>query len=529
VNIGNVRDDIMPRFFFFLLPALVLVCSGHAQPLRVVTWKLDEFPLPPTTNNAPAIEVDPKRLKQIAATLKPLEADVIILQGIPDKNLPRRLTGFLKPGVYHVVNHSHYRCNGPNTPVVGPPITILAKKQPVSTRSVEWKITGPIDAPGGFVFAAFPHGTNTVCVYAAELPFAQTNRNGEVQEQLHLRHRELAAQYLLHHANWLASTLTNQLAAVLLAGDFMPEPTMMVADNTVRVLEQATFRSDLSAMAAPRRATLVDPSRIATPTLEPLFARNADFAGAPVAGVTTQFSTAPLTWDLIVKPPEPKPVAKPAPVEIPTVALPSGPMPKPAEDTSKFIWLAVGLVLATLVCVVFFQWLAWRRWTKSLLPVRRASNAVPVDFAAESDGEKKLTAPHRPAGMLAGPEGEPADPEIGEWQQRALQAEQRAHRAAALARSGIRPHLLGLMREKLVFWLTSQRSHLLDSHETGTAQVMELEERLERIQSQFQERLVAKDQRIAELEKELLAKDQLIQVLLKPRDSAASPAQASNQ
>src|SRR6185436_11117898 len=105
--------------------------------------------------------------------------------------------------------------DGPNTPVVAPPITILAKKRHTATRAVEWRWTGHLEVPGGFVFAAFPHGTNTICGYSAGLPNTITNREGQAEEQRNLRHRERAARYLVHHGNWLASSMSNQLAAVV--------------------------------------------------------------------------------------------------------------------------------------------------------------------------------------------------------------------------------------------------------------------------------------------------------------------------
>jgi hypothetical protein len=94
----------------------------------------------------------------------------------------------------------------------------------------------------------------------------------------------------------------------------------------------------------------------------------------------------------------------------------------------------------------------------------------------------------------------------------------------AEARSGLIPHLSRLMREKLFVWLSSQRTQLLDSHETGTKQVLSLEERLERIQGRFQHRLIAQEQRIAELEKDVQTKEKIIRSLPKvqtqPNESA---------
>ena len=97
----------MRRLFVLWAFALLFALQGLAQPLRVVTWRLDDFPEPPT--NGIIVEPDVKRLRQVAAALKPLEADVILLEGLPDRNAAKRITGFLKPGVYHVVNHYAFR------------------------------------------------------------------------------------------------------------------------------------------------------------------------------------------------------------------------------------------------------------------------------------------------------------------------------------------------------------------------------------------------------------------------------------
>jgi septal ring factor EnvC (AmiA/AmiB activator) len=72
------------------------------------------------------------------------------------------------------------------------------------------------------------------------------------------------------------------------------------------------------------------------------------------------------------------------------------------------------------------------------------------------------------------------------------------------------PHLRQLMREKLFLWLSNQRSQLIDSHETGTAQVLGLEERLGKIRDQFQDRMIAQEQRIAEMDRELQEKEKLL-------------------
>jgi hypothetical protein len=93
------------------------------------------------------------------------------------------------------------------------------------------------------------------------------------------------------------------------------------------------------------------------------------------------------------------------------------------------------------------------------------------------------------------------------WQQRAMVAEDQAQEAKALVRAGLLPQLAQLMRDKVFRALVSQRATLLETQQTGVAQLNEMEQRLRRVQSQFEERLKAYEQRIAELEGELATKD----------------------
>jgi len=71
------------------------------------------------------------------------------------------------------------------------------------------------------------------------------------------------------------------------------------------------------------------------------------------------------------------------------------------------------------------------------------------------------------------------------------------------------------MRDKLVLWLNQQRTQLLRSHEAGTAQVLDMQARLEQLKNQFQERLIAQQQRIAELDTALKRKETIIKDLLR--------------
>ena len=86
-------------------------------------------------------------------------------------------------------------------------------------------------------------------------------------------------------------------------------------------------------------------------------------------------------------------------------------------------------------------------------------------------------------------------------------AERRVDHARALVRAGLLPHLARLMMDRLVQTLLFQRQTLWETQQTATAQVDDLEQRLARIQTQFQSLLLTHQKRIAELEEKLAARE----------------------
>jgi len=93
------------------------------------------------------------------------------------------------------------------------------------------------------------------------------------------------------------------------------------------------------------------------------------------------------------------------------------------------------------------------------------------------------------------------------WRRRALAAEQRADKAQAVIRAGLTSHLAQWMSDSLVQKLLLQRAQLIDVQRKAVSQMDRLEERLETVQTRMQDRLLAYEQRIAELERELDTKD----------------------
>jgi len=506
----------MRRSLLGLLATFLFAFGVAAQPLRIVTWQADDFPAPP--NGATQNDPDVKRLKQVGAALKAFDASVIVLEGMPDRNSCQRLTGYLKPGNFQVIQFNTFR-GASNVPIARS-VAVLGRKAATSARSVEWKSSGQIDGGGGFHFSTLAMGTNTVCLYVAQfvdLPGARTNTR---IAQLNAQKRELATQYLLHHSKWLEGSLNNPNMAFLALGNLADGLALWPGDGSVHVLEQAGYAGNPLAPAS-------EPAANPYPQL---FARNAAFSGKPQSAAPKGFGTGPIVYELIAKPvPPPAPLVAVSPGLSTSASDPLGAHKASGAGSSavdeRFLWLAAPVVVAVLIFLVLllpYRILQGKRAvatasiglnnsnanSNALVPARPANNALVVDFAKPDD-----EAPTLDAG--AGPAGETREPSDPGWQERARKAEERAHQATAVVREGLMPQFVRLMREKVLQRLSSQRAHLIDSHVAGTMQVLELEERLEKIQSQFHTRLSAREQRVTDLEKELAAKDGFIRELLK--------------
>ena len=190
-------------------------------------------------------------------------------------------------------------------------------------------------------------------------------------------------------------------------------------------------------------------------------------------------------------------------------------------------WLWAGGIAVLLTAILITVWLI-RRATPTAGAFRRhEQQPVGMDLNAFAETSSRFNDSSQQGECEPDPASDRSHTEASVWQARALQAEERASQATAVVRSGLMPQLRRLMRERLITWLTSQRGQLLTSHEVGTQQMLELEERLQRIQGQFQESLQTREQRIAELEEEILAKERVIRDLLRAQvrvaDESANP------
>jgi hypothetical protein len=147
------------------------------------------------------------------------------------------------------------------------------------------------------------------------------------------------------------------------------------------------------------------------------------------------------------------------------------------QTSQRYYWLVAGLAALLAVLLLVIWRLAGRRQMVTLaqaqLPSGQAAVYVPALPAPESSNLPALAT---------------RSPDHGELHERLL------------------PHLARLMMDKLVRRLISQRTVLVDAQTRAAADIADLEKRLEIIHAPLQDRLRAYEQRITELEKELLQK-----------------------
>jgi len=173
-------------------------------------------------------------------------------------------------------------------------------------------------------------------------------------------------------------------------------------------------------------------------------------------------------------------------------------------EQRRLWWPAVGVLGVGLLLV---PWVRRKRRALDRTISRRANEAVYLEIQPPADGEGETggAAELREASTTTG------HAEEARWRKTGGES------AAENARVRVMPQLKSLMHDQVVSWLARQRGALLESHERGTQQVLELQQKLERIKQQFQERMITQQQRISELDLALRSKEKIILDLLRNR------------
>jgi hypothetical protein len=170
-------------------------------------------------------------------------------------------------------------------------------------------------------------------------------------------------------------------------------------------------------------------------------------------------------------------------------------------------WLLICLAGVTAILVLVIWRLGRRPQPVALLPTTAGSGNLVTVVPALPGGAARTALPENTGAEF--------------WQQRAAAAEQRAQTATAAVRSGLLPHLAGLLKTKLVQGMISQRATMLDTQQKAAADIAQLDRKLDQLQTPLKERLRAYERRIAELETELAQKGDENRELLRAKISLA--------
>lgn len=448
----------MMRFFLFLGLAAVVWSAGtgrsHGQSLRVLNVDLASTSAPV---EADTIETAPRVVEMIADAARAAEAEVLVVSGVPTRAGAQRLSAALR-APWQLVSHIAFADGGSNR-VAGTGTAIVARRTAFAARAAEWRAAGQVEVPGGFAFAGFRSGSNTFCLYVADFP----GGDGPAQDPLSARKRELAAQYLLHHAHWIQGTLTNQSVAFAVLADLGLDAGGGF-ESAGRALQQAGFGAWLAPKGADGNA----------PAYSVVLARQAVLLSAPRLMPAADGASRLCVYDL-------GRAARPSPAPAGVAAGRSGAR---SAASSSLIWIWLGVLAGVTVITLGIRFALRHRPVPELF---KPPEPVVIDVSDPAAG------------------GSPFAAGGGEAQLRA----------------GFFEQVRSLLGEKLVSWLAAQRGRLLASHDQGTRQVAELEERLSRIQGHFEEQMKGRDQRIVELEREIQAREEMIRRLLLARTGQA--------
>jgi endonuclease/exonuclease/phosphatase family metal-dependent hydrolase len=134
--------------------------------IRITTWNLEWFPNGSARDASS--EMQAQRIKAGADVLRPIDADIILLQEVRDYDACARLGEAIAPGTYHVAICSAFK--EPFQSGLGKQqVAILSKYQAQAAWAEPWKSMNGVDPPRGFAFAWFKIGSEEIGVYSVHL------------------------------------------------------------------------------------------------------------------------------------------------------------------------------------------------------------------------------------------------------------------------------------------------------------------------------------------------------------------------
>ena len=332
-----------------LVAALLAVTAPvlAAAPIRVTTWNLQWFP-----NGSPKEKTAEEQARRVAAAadvLRPLNADIILLQEVKDYDACARLAEAIQPNTYHVAICSAFREG--NGGIGRQQVAILAKEHAQAAWSEPWKSMDGVDPPRGFVFAWFKIAGQDVGVYSLHLKSNLIMKSDKtVEAAKNIRKREVSIEQLLTHIRDVIATAMPMVKGFVVGGDFNTNPDQpdFAAEKTLTTLTAAGFRNSVEGIPLTQRITHPGSGPYPDATFDYLFASNL-IPAKPLITSTKASDHLPVTCDFskdgtvaeTKAAPAASPVAKPpVPVTKPPVpAAKTTPSPPAQAKTAQFVTL----------------------------------------------------------------------------------------------------------------------------------------------------------------------------------------------
>ncbi len=556
-SLGSLR-------YWLALAALLLVPSSQAQPLRVTTWNLQP---PLGRTNSVAAGTNGIRISGVAAALKKLNPDVILLQQVTDWATCDELAAALKPATYKVVVCSAFR-DARAGALRKQQVAILAKPKAKAyfSWSQPWTNRAVPALSGGCAFAAFQIGKERVGFFSVQVgspaPGATNRQPIAASPEMRLA---ATVEQLLAQVKSVGNWVTNRVQTFVVGSTFGLSAGQQTAlqGAPLELLQDAGFGDVFKDAPAAERATMRGKAGQPGPVSDYLFAQPANCATNPAVARVGVARRYPVTCEVNLGTPatasaqtarvEPVSARKPQPAPSQTAQakappLPSetAPTPPPAQSPERqlqpaaaalpqsslprasaaksgstlgpqLLWLAVAA--AGMLALVFGVWAVVRR-RRTLppppSPLLTADGSAPAGYtvvltsrsATESASpNRRSLSTSRPLIHMEAPETTHTETEL--LRQRALAAEQRAEHAHAVIRARLIPHLGHWLKQHFVRKLIADRKQMLETQQAAALKATNVEQRLARIEQQIQQQNQSYQQRIEELTRELLvAKDE---------------------
>lgn len=470
--------------------------------MRIATWNLRG----PERKDGSA-HMDSAQAARVADSLKQVDPDVVLLQGVQDWQSCAQLAEALKPANYGVVICSTFR--DPTTrQVARDQVAILSKPKPYFTWSEPVQADNGASLAGGYAFAALQSGDRRFGVFSVQCPGGTKAETAPVAADASSAMARQILGQLTTVTNWVA----NRPQAFAAAGAF-PAPRGSGADSAsaTELLVEAGFGDAVDITAVVRRAARRGNQPTQSTTLDRIFVLPAAAALAAQISPARRSNDSPLVCELELDPTKiALAVAQFAERKSREVSrgVAADPIAVPAAGPlTGYQWITIGCGSAFVL--LGCAWIITRRKRSALLRPRQLlrDTATPLsDSPYVIVAPRSTTASDDPfhsqplvqvetSGSTQTHSNLPAPLPHATLQ--GTGADQEALRSSLLA------NMTDWLKQKLVSKLLRDREDLLRTQQAATLKTLEVHQRLERIEARLREQDRAYEARLADLTREL--------------------------